>query len=183
MARFLLHRLWQSLLVLAVMSFVIYGLMGLMPGDPIDLMISSNPHVTSEDAARLRSLYGLDKPIVERYGNWLQAALSGDLGYSRTYARPVPEVLAPALVNTLWLLGSTLVLSILIALPVGIFAAARPYSRFDYTVNLLAFAGISVPVFWLGLLPSWCSPSCWARCRPAAPGRSATPACGSACAI
>ncbi|WP_316976811.1 ABC transporter permease [Shumkonia mesophila] len=152
MARFLLHRLWQSLLVLAVMSFVIYGLMGLMPGDPIDLMISSNPHVTSEDAARLRSLYGLDKPIVERYGNWLQAALAGDLGYSRTYARPVPEVLAPALVNTLWLLGSTLVLSILIALPAGILAAARPYSRFDYTVNLLAFAGISVPVFWLGLL-------------------------------
>jgi peptide/nickel transport system permease protein len=152
MARFLLHRLWQSLLVLAVMSFVIYGLMGLMPGDPIDLMISSNPQVTSEDAARLRSLYGLDKPIVERYGNWLQAALSGDLGYSRAYARPVPEVLAPALVNTLWLLGSTLVLSILIALPAGILAAARPYSRLDYTVNLLAFAGISVPVFWLGLL-------------------------------
>lgn len=152
MARFLLHRLWQSLLVLTIMSFIIYGLMGLMPGDPIDLMISSNPHVTSEDAARLRALYGLDKPIVERYGNWLQAALSGDLGYSRTYARPVPEVLAPALVNTLWLLGSTLVLSILIALPVGILAAARPYSRFDYTVNLLAFAGISVPVFWLGLL-------------------------------
>lgn len=152
MARFLLHRLWPSLIVLAVMSFVIYGLMGLMPGDPIDLMISSNPHVTSEDAARLRALYGLDKPIVERYGNWLQAALAGDLGYSRAYARPVPEVLAPALVNTLWLLGSTLVLSILIALPVGILAGARPYSRFDYTVNLLAFAGISVPVFWLGLL-------------------------------
>jgi peptide/nickel transport system permease protein len=152
MARFLLHRLWQSLVVLAVMSFVIYGLMGLMPGDPIDLMISSNPHVTSEDATRLRSLYGLDKPIIERYGNWLKAALSGDLGYSRAYARPVPEVLAPALANTLWLLGSTLALSILIALPVGILAAARPYSRFDYTVNLLAFAGISVPVFWLGLL-------------------------------
>lgn len=152
MARFLFHRLWQSLVVLALMSFVIYGLMGLMPGDPVDLMISSNPHVTSEDAARLRALYGLDKPVVERYGNWLQAALTGDLGYSRTYARPVPEVLAPALVNTLWLLGSTLLLSILIALPVGILAASRPYSRFDYTVNLLAFAGISVPVFWLGLL-------------------------------
>ncbi len=152
MVHFLLHRLWQSLLVLAIMSFVIYGLMGLMPGDPIDLMISSNPHVTSDDAARLRSLYGLDKPIVERYGNWLQAALSGDFGYSRTYARPVPEVLAPALVNTLWLLASSLALSFLIALPLGILAAARPYSRFDYTVNLLAFAGISVPVFWLGLL-------------------------------
>jgi len=152
MARFLLHRLWQSLVVLALMSFVIYGLMGLMPGDPIDVMISSNPHVTSEDAARLRALYGLDKPVVERYGNWLQAALTGDFGYSRTYARPVPEVLAPALANTLMLLGSTLFLSIVFALPIGILAASHPYSRFDYTVNLLAFAGISVPVFWLGLL-------------------------------
>lgn len=152
MIRFLLHRLWQSLLVLAVMSFVIYGLMGLMPGDPIDLMISSDPHVTSEDAARLRALYGLDRPIVERYGNWLKAALDGDLGYSRAYARPVPEVLAPALVNTVRLVGSALLLSILIALPLGILAAARPYSRFDYAVNLMAFAGISVPVFWLGLL-------------------------------
>lgn len=152
MARFLFHRLWQSLLVLAVMSFVIYGLMGLMPGDPIDLMISSNPHVTSEDATRLRALYGLDKPILERYGNWLGAALSGDFGYSRTYARPVLEVLTPALGNTVRLVGSALVLSILIALPMGIAAAARPYSRIDYAVNLLAFAGISVPVFWLGLL-------------------------------
>jgi peptide/nickel transport system permease protein len=134
------------------MSFVVYGLMGLMPGDPIDLMISSNPHVTSEDAARLRSLYGLDKPILERYGNWLGAALTGDFGYSRTYARPVLEVLPPALGNTVRLLGTALLLSILIALPVGIAAAAKPYSRIDYTVNLLAFAGISVPVFWLGLL-------------------------------
>jgi peptide/nickel transport system permease protein len=152
MARFLLHRLAQSLLVLAVMSFVIYGLMGLMPGDPIDLMISSNPHATSEDAARLRALYGLDKPILERYGNWLAAAAGGDFGYSRTYAQPVLAVLAPALENTVRLVGSALLLSILIALPVGILAAARPYSRVDYAVNLLAFAGISVPVFWLGLL-------------------------------
>lgn len=152
MARFLLHRLWQSLVVLALMSFVVYGLMGLMPGDPIDLMISSNPHVTSEDAARLRALYGLDQPILERYGHWLGAALTGDFGYSRTYAKPVLEVLTPALANTVRLLGTALLLSILIALPVGIAAAARPYSRVDYTVNLLAFAGISIPVFWLGLL-------------------------------
>lgn len=152
MIRFLLHRLWQSLVVLALMSFVVYGLMGLMPGDPIDLMINSDPHITSADAARLKALYGLDKPIVERYGNWLEAALEGDFGYSRLYAKPVPEVLAPALANTLRLLGLALALSIAIAVPVGIAAAARPYSKLDYAVNLLAFAGISVPVFWLGLL-------------------------------
>ena len=81
------------MIVLAVMSFVVYALIGLMPGDPIDLMISADPKMTSEDAARLRQLHGLDRPIIERYGNWLAAALSGDFGYSRLFAKPVPEVL------------------------------------------------------------------------------------------
>jgi len=152
MTRFLAERLLQSVLVLAVMSFVIYGLIGLMPGDPVDLMISADPKITSEDAARLRTLYGLDRPIVERYGNWLSAALSGDLGYSRLHAKPVLEVLGPALANTVTLLGFAFVFSLVIALPAGIAAAVRPYSRLDTTVNMLAFAGISVPPFWLALL-------------------------------
>ena len=63
MAHYLVNRLIQSVLVLVVMSFVIYGLMGLMPGDPVDLMITADPKITSEDAAELRHLYGLDKPI------------------------------------------------------------------------------------------------------------------------
>jgi len=152
MTRYLAERLLQSIVVIAVMSFVIYGLMGLMPGDPVDLMISADPKITSEDAARLRALYGLDKPIVERYGNWLAAALAGDFGFSRLYARPVLEVLGPALGNTAVLMGLAFALSLAIALPAGIAAAMRPYSRLDYTVNLLAFAGISTPPFWLALL-------------------------------
>ena len=152
MSRFLLQRLIQSVVVLAVMSFVIYWLMGLMPGDPIDLMISADPKITSEDAARLRALYGLDKPITERYLNWLGAAVGGDFGFSRLYAKPVPEALLPALANTVRLLGITLFLSLLIGLPAGMAAAIKPYSKTDYTVNLLAFAGISLPAFWLALL-------------------------------
>jgi peptide/nickel transport system permease protein len=152
MTRYLAERLLQSIVVIAVMSFVIYGLIGLMPGDPVDLMISADPKITSEDAARLRALYGLDKPIVERYGNWLEAALAGDFGYSRLHARPVLDVLGPALANTAVLMGLAFALSLAIALPAGIAAAMRPYSRLDYTVNLLAFAGISTPPFWLALL-------------------------------
>ncbi|MGH6662430.1 MAG: ABC transporter permease, partial [Rhodospirillales bacterium] len=152
MARFLIHRLWQSLLVLGLMSFVVYSLIGLMPGDPVDLMITADPKITSEDAARLRQLYGLDKPIVERYGNWLVAALSGDFGYSRLFAKPVMEALKPALANTVLLLGLSFTLALAIALPAGIIAATRPYSKLDYAVNALAFAGISVPSFWLGLM-------------------------------
>ena len=152
MTRFLFHRLWQSVLVLGLMSFVVYSLIGLMPGDPVDLMITADPKITTEDAARLRELYGLDKPIIERYGHWLSAALSGDFGYSRLHARPVWEVLAPALGNTAVLLGLSFTLALMIALPAGIAAAYRPYSRTDYTINMLAFAGISVPPFWLALL-------------------------------
>ena len=152
MLHFLFHRLWQSALVMLVMSFVVYALIGLMPGDPIDLMITADPKITAEDAARLRSLYGLDQPIVERYGHWLSSALSGDFGFSRLHARPVMEVLVPAIGNTVILLGLSFGLALLIALPAGIAAAYRPYSKLDYAINMAAFSGISVPPFWLALL-------------------------------
>ena len=134
------------------MSFVIYGLIGLMPGDPIDLMINSDPKLTPADAVRLKALYGLDQPIFERYFNWLTAALYGDFGYSRVHSKPVLDILIPHLGNTILLLGISLIFSLLIAIPLGIYAALNPYSRCDYAVNLLCFAGISVPPFWLALL-------------------------------
>jgi peptide/nickel transport system permease protein len=152
MARFTTGRLLESLIVLLAMSFVVYLLIGLMPGDPIDLMISGNPKMTSEDAARLRALYGLDKPIILRYGNWLVAALQGDFGYSRTYTQPVLSILVPRLGNTMLLMGISLIVTLAIAIPLGVFAAVRPYSRADHAINLLCFAGISVPSFWFALL-------------------------------
>ncbi len=152
MGAFLIIRIIQSLIVLFVMSMAIYGLIGLMPGDPIDLMISADPNVTSEDAARLKALYGLDQPLWSRYWAWLSNALTGDLGYSRLYAQPVWQAIWPALTNTLTLLVSSLALALLIALPAGIFAATRPYSLTDYGINLTAFAGISMPPFWLGII-------------------------------
>jgi peptide/nickel transport system permease protein len=152
MTRILIERLIQSISVLFVMSFVVYGLMGLMPGDPIDLMISADPKITSADAERLRELYGLDKPLLERYGNWLKAALGGDFGYSRQHSKPVFEILWPALGNTVVLLGMAFGLSLAIALPAGILAASKPYSKTDYAINFAAFAGISTPPFWLALL-------------------------------
>ncbi|MBK8908617.1 MAG: ABC transporter permease [Rhodospirillales bacterium] len=152
MVRYLVLRLLQSGLILIVMSFAVYALIGLMPGDPVDLMISADPRVTSEDAASLRALYGLDRPIFERYAHWLADAVGGDFGYSRLHAAPVLDVLMPAIGNTAVLMGASLALSVALALPAGFAAAARPYSRFDYVVNIVAFAGISVPSFWLALL-------------------------------
>ena len=152
MTRYVAGRLLESLVVLAIMSFVIYGLIGLMPGDPIDIMVQADPNLTRADAARLKGLYGLDKPLHERYANWLGAALGGDFGYSRVHNRPVLDVLGPRMLNTLLLMGLSFVASLAIALPVGIYSALRPYSLRDYAINFAALAGISVPVFWFALM-------------------------------
>lgn len=152
MSRRLLARLLQSLIVLLLVAFAGYALIGLMPGDPLDLMIGADPRLTSEDVARLKALYGLDRPLLERFGHWLLAALSGDLGHSRLFARPVVEVLAPRLLDTLLLMGTSFGLSLLFAFPLGIAAALRPGSLRDLATNTLALAFLSVPSFWLALV-------------------------------
>jgi len=152
MAAFLTRRLFGMAVVLAVMSFVVFMLIGLMPGDPIDIMIASNPALTPADGARLKELYGLHLPLWERYTNWLGAALSGDPGFSRTYNRPVMDILLPRLGNTVILLGLSSLLAIFIAIPLGVIAATRPQSLLDGAINLFCFAGISVPPFWLALV-------------------------------
>ena len=152
MLSYIVQRLVQTALVLFVMSFIIYAMIGLMPGDPIDLMVQADPDLTAEDQARLKQLYGLDQPLTTRYWNWLTAALTGDFGYSRLFAQPVLEVLWPRLGNTIVLIGCAFLLSLAIALPAGIAAATRPRSLLDSAVNLGAFAGISVPPFWLAIL-------------------------------
>jgi peptide/nickel transport system permease protein len=152
MLSFLIRRAVQSLIVLALMSFVVYVLIGLMPGDPIDLMISANPRLTAADAERLRAVYGLDRPLIARYAAWAGAALHGDLGYSRSFARPVVEVLAPRLANTAALMLSAFALALVIGIPLGIVAAYRAGRTADTMVNLFSFVSVSVPTFWLALV-------------------------------
>ena len=77
MLRYIAGRLLESLAVLLVVSFAIYGLIGLMPGDPIDMMVQGDPNLTPDDAKRLKALYGLDRPIMERYAAWLGNAVQG----------------------------------------------------------------------------------------------------------
>lgn len=152
MRAYLFRRLIQTGIVIFVLSFVSFYLMNLMPGDPVDIMISSNPKITSADIQRLKGIYGLDKPIHSRYWHWLTDTFSGDLGYSRTYRVPVADLLGPRLLNTLVLSLASLFLALLIGVPLGILAALKKGSFFDYLVNLVAFAGISIPSFFLGIL-------------------------------
>jgi peptide/nickel transport system permease protein len=152
MIRFIVIRLVEIAAMLVLMSFVIYGLIGLMPGDPIDLMLGADPHLTATDVARLKQLYGVDRPLIERYLAWAQAALSGDLGYSRLFSAPVAATLLPRLGNSLVLMGSSFAIAFAAALGLGIGAARRPRSRFDAAVNFACFAGVSLPTFWLALI-------------------------------
>ncbi len=152
MIRFAAIRLIEIAVVLVLLSFAIYVLIGLMPGDPIDLMRSADPHMTAADIAHLKAVYGLDRPLLARYLAWATGALAGNLGYSRLFAEPVLTALLPRLGNSLVLMGSSFVLALLIALVLGSLAARRPGSRLDEAINLLCFAGVSLPTFWLALV-------------------------------
>lgn len=152
MTGYILRRLAQTVVVILLLSFVCFYMMTLMPGDPVDIMASSNPNFTAEDRERLAKLYGLDLPPYQRYWNWLSDVATGDLGYSRTYRVPVMEILGPRLRNTFVLSISSLTLALCLAVPLGILAALKSGSKLDYFVNLGAFAGLSFPPFVLGIL-------------------------------
>ncbi len=152
MGRYLTLRLLQAMIVLAVMSGLVFVLIGAMPGDPVDLMISASPELSSADAARLRALHGLDQPMWARYWNWLGAVVSGEFGQSRLYHLPATEILGSRLANSLLLMVPALVLSLALALPLGVTAAERPGSWLDGAVNLGCFACLSIPPFWFALL-------------------------------
>ena len=152
MGRYILRRLGQTLLVLLVMSFVIYMLIGLMPGDPLDQMLASSPGVTPEVIAHLRHIYGLDQPLPVRYWKWLVQAVHGNFGYSRLHAQPVLAVIWPALGYTAELMLAAFLLSVVVALAAGMVASLRPGGMVDNLVGLGAAVGISVPSFWLALV-------------------------------
>ncbi|MGG5819765.1 ABC transporter permease [Falsiroseomonas sp. HW251] len=150
MIRLVGARLVQIAVTMAVLSFLMFLLIGLMPGDPIDLAIAGDPRLTAADAARLRALHGLDQPLLSRYLAWVAALLQGSFGYSRLFAQPVAQVIAPALASTLVLLGAALVLAALLGIGLGLLAAARP--RYAPAVDAIAILGQSAPSFWLGIL-------------------------------
>lgn len=152
MLRYSLTRLAQAVLVVFIMSFVLFLIIGLMPGDPIENMFEGNPSLTPELIGQMRELYGLDQPVAVRYWNWLRAALQGDLGYSSLYFRPVLDVLVPAMFQTAKLMALTLLVSVPLAMVLGMIAAQRPNGLIDSIVSLFSFAAISLPNFWVALL-------------------------------
>jgi len=150
--RYVARRLLQMIPLVIGLSIIIFLLLALAPGDPVDLLIFGNPKIKAEDISRLKRLYGLDQPYHIRYFKWLWAALHGDLGYSRTYKVPVISLMWTRVSNSLWLMIPAFILSLAVAVPVGIYSALHQYSPADYATTFFAFFGVSIPAFWFGIM-------------------------------
>src|SRR5437764_6834835 len=151
MGRYLLRRLLLAVRSLVGVSIVLFTVLALAPGDPFG-ELATNPNVPPEVQAALRTKFGLDDPIMVRYLRWFTAMIHGDWGFSFVSRVDVDTLILERLPTTLFVIGSSQVLALLVALPVGVFAATRPYSIFDQIANTVAFIGFSLPTFFTGLL-------------------------------
>ena len=143
------RRAAQAVPLLLIVSVVGFTLLHLVPGGPLDVYLGS-PNVRPEDILRLRKAYGLDQPLPVQYLAWLAAFVRGDWGYSFTDGRPVLTRLLERVPATLELMVSALSIALVAALVVSLWRATRP--RGAGAVEVLSVAGISLPVFWLGLV-------------------------------
>ncbi|NNU47171.1 ABC transporter permease [Rhizobium sp. WYCCWR 11279] len=147
----LLARRFAGLLVtLVIVSLLIFAVMDLLPGDPASIMLGTS--ATPETLEALRHSLGLDQPLLLRYGQWLTGVLSGDLGNSLTYGVPVAGLIVERLTVTLPLALMAIVLSVAIAMPLGVLAASRRGGVFDIIATLFSQISIAVPAFWVALL-------------------------------
>jgi peptide/nickel transport system permease protein len=152
MLTYIIRRLLQGLVVIVIVSFLTFGLMHLAPGDPIDIMVGE-ARVTDEQIARIQAQWGLDKPFHEQYITWVGNVLTGDFGQSVVRrGHPVLDMVLEGAWVTVQLNVLAMIVSIGVALPIGMIAAIRRYSSFDYFSMLGATLGVALPNFWVGLM-------------------------------
>jgi ABC-type dipeptide/oligopeptide/nickel transport system permease component len=150
MIRFLLRRLLLTIPVLIGVATLVFALIHLVPGDPVQAMLGET--ASPEDVAELRSRLGLDRPLAVQYVDFLRGAVTGDLGTSLRTSQPVVAAIVERLPATVELAASAMFVAILIAIPLGIIAAVRAGTPVDHVATTAALIGISVPNFWLGPL-------------------------------
>src|SRR2546428_10450937 len=151
MSQYVLRRLLIAVPSLLGISLVLFIVLALAPGDPFS-ELATNPNVPPEVQAALRAKFGLDDPIYLRYLHWIIAMAHGDWGFSFVSRMNVDQLILQRLPTTLYVIGSAQILALLIAIPVGVYAATKPYSLFDQIANTFAFIGFSLPTFFTGLL-------------------------------
>src|SRR5216683_2473507 len=151
MGKYILRRLVIALPSLLGISLILFVLLALAPGDPFG-ELAANTNIPPEVRAALRVKFGIDDPILIRYVRWLVAMLHGDWGFSFSSRINVDQLILQRVPTTLFVVGSSQILALAVAIPVGVYAAMRPYSIFDQISSTFAFVGFSLPTFFTGLL-------------------------------
>ncbi len=149
MTAYLIGRLVQSAVLVVIVSAVIFGIVHSAPGGPT---ILNNPDVDPRLARDIAARLGLDDPIPVQYGRWIGNLVQGKMGISYQYSLPVAQLIGDRIQATLLLGGVALAAAILLSIPLGMVSAIKRYSGWDYLATLVAFLGVSLPVFWLGLM-------------------------------
>lgn len=150
MLSYVIRRSLVLIPTLFVITIIVFTLIHAAPGDPLDIYL--DPTLDPRDYAEVRERMGLNKPIHMQYAYWVSHFFTGDMGISFNYGRPVWELLKVRIAPTILLMSLALLSAYLIAIPIGTLSAIKQYSPLDHTVTMLAFVGISMPNFWLGLL-------------------------------
>ena len=173
MIQYVIRRLLQTIPILLLLSIALFAMVNIVPGGPLAGQGRSR-RIRPEKAAILKRQFGLDQPLPTQYVIWLvgndwmrvdadgdglqdsygerRGILRGDFGFSFQTRRPVMDEIKDRVPNTIYLVGVTLILVFLIAIPIGILSAVKQYSPFDITVTTFSFMGQSIPEFWLGLI-------------------------------
>ncbi len=148
--RWIGNRLLQIVPVIVLATFIVFGLLQLVPGDPAVTLAGDS--ASPQRIAEIRRIYGLDKPFLVQYGIWLGHAAQGDLSKSLLSGEPVRDSIVHRLPNTLLIVAGSLLLSLLAGIPLGVAAAIRPGSRIDRFIMSLSSLGVAVPSFWLAMM-------------------------------
>src|SRR5919198_418660 len=151
MGKYLARRLLIAIPTLLLISFVVFAILALAPGDPLQ-QFALNPAIPEHVRENIRRSLGLDQPWPIRYVKWLTSALQGDLGYSFQSKVPVMTLIAQKLPNTLAVVGVAYIIATILAIPIGVLSAVKRYSIFDHAATTFAFIGFSVPTFFTGII-------------------------------
>jgi peptide/nickel transport system permease protein len=151
MFAFLLRRLFQSAILLVLVTVIAFGMMRLAPGGP-EALYAVGGNMKAEDLARLRKSFGLDEPVQVQYVKWTRGMLTGDWGRSYRDRRPVTHVIFERIPATFELTITALLIAIVVGVSIGILGAIRQYSFADYLATIGAMLALSIPTFWFGLM-------------------------------
>jgi len=155
MASFVAKRLWASVPVLFLVVTLVFFAFQLIPGDAARMYVGG--YATEEAVEAARHELGLDKPVLVQYANFLQGIVRGDLGKSVQTRRPVVQEIVPSFVNTVQLSLAAIILASTLGIALGTVAAIKQGTFWDHLMTVVALLGISVPVFWLGLMMAYSS--------------------------